>query len=328
MMRISVETFVHQHLPRYENLHVIADDASFRRYYRAVQDGISYVIMDAPPAHEDARRFAQIATAFAQAGVNVPDILEDDFDNGYLLLSDFGDEPLQHYLSIDAAHWLPICLEHLFDLQWRGGQHIVELPLYDERTLLRELQLFPQWFVAALLQETLTDEEAALLDELNQRLIDSAIKQPQTWVHRDYHSRNLMKVGEAKLGVIDFQDAVLGPITYDLVSILKDCYVRYPKAAVREQLEQYYIRLVGHDLYHQDIEQFTREFDYMGLQRHLKVLGIFARLSLRDGKHRYLNDLPLVFDYVFDVVQKYPELQVYLPLFERLGRQFEQQVLS
>ncbi len=327
-MRISVHDFMAAVLPDYEYLTLIAGDASFRKYYRTAKDGINYIVMDAPPAHEDARLFSQVATAFAQAGINVPDIIEDDLEHGYLLLSDFGDEPLQQVISSNPTHWLPICLDTLFDMQLRGGQHILELPPYDDAVLLRELSLFPEWFITELLGEKLTDDEESQLLTLNRLLIDSAVKQPQTWVHRDYHSRNLMKIGEASLGVIDFQDAVLGAITYDLVSLLKDCYVRYPKDMIEQQLQQYYIRLVGHDLYHQDFEQFKRDFDYMGLQRHLKVLGIFSRLCIRDGKPAYLNDLPLVFDYVFEVLNNYSELACYLPLFARLGHEFEHKVLS
>lgn len=326
-MRKTLEIFVEAVLPNYQSLVMVAGDASFRKYYRVVQNNVSYIVMDAPPSHENAALFVQVATAFAQAGVNVPEIIEDDSENGYLLISDFGDEPLQSYLTSDSQTWLPRCLTRLYQLQSQGGQHLLELPEYDHLLLLRELSLFAEWFVIELLSEKLNAEEEALISELNQTLIDSALNQPQVWVHRDYHCRNLMKVGEDNIGVIDFQDAVLGPITYDLVSLLKDCYVRYPQRILTEQLKDYYIQLVGGELYQQDFKHFERSFDLMGLQRHLKVLGIFARLSIRDGKHSYLNDLPLVMDYVFDVLDKYPELHRYLPLFERLGDRLESSVL-
>lgn len=327
-MRAGLTDFLDSALPDYDNLHMIAGDASFRKYYRLNQNGVSYILMDAPPEHEDAALFVQIATAFAQAGINVPQIIEDDLDNGYLLLSDFGDEQLQPFVSANPTHWLPIALEHLFELQTQGGQHILELPDYDNELLLRELSLFPEWFITELLGDKLSRDEEDLLNDLNRTLVDSALNQPQVWVHRDYHGRNLMKIGDDNLGIIDFQDAVFGAITYDLASILKDCYIRYPKDIVRTQLEHYYIRLVGSEKYHQDFEQFQRDFDFMGLQRHLKVLGIFARLSIRDGKHDYLNDLPLVFEYTMDVINNYPELQRYLPLFTRLGKAFEQKGLA
>lgn len=327
-MRISLEHFLGSVLPDYSDLTMVAGDASFRRYFRVFHLGVSYIVMDAPPSHENAGLFVQIATAFAQAGVNVPHIIEADLDNGYLLLSDFGDDTLQPFITANPQYWLPIALDRLFGLQTSGGQHILELPDYESGVLLRELSLFPEWFITELLGEKLSENEESALNDLNRLLIDNAQNQPQVWVHRDYHCRNLMKVGEAELGVIDFQDAVLGAITYDLASILKDCYVRYPKSLVNEMLQQHYIRLVGSERYYQDFDQFVRAFDLMGLQRHLKVLGIFARLSIRDGKHAYLNDLPLVIDYVLEVLNEYDELRAYLPMFQRLALAFEEKVLS
>lgn len=327
MPRKTLPEFVAETLPTYSDLRQIAGDASFRRYFRVKQQGVSYVVMDAPPSHENAELFVLVATAFAQAGVNVPDIVDTDTDNGYLLLSDFGDELLHTYLVTDAEHWLPVCLAELFRLQSRGGQHLLELPDYDANLLLQELSLFREWFVCDMLQQKLTIDEEQLVNDLYKLLIDTALKQPQTWVHRDYHCRNLLKVGAEQIGVIDFQDAVFGPVTYDLVSLLKDCYLRYPKAVVAKYLQDYYARLLAQDYYYQDFEQFERDFDFMGLQRHLKVLGIFSRLSLRDGKHSYLNDLPLVVGYVLETLGKYHELHSYLPLFQRLATLFEQRVL-
>lgn len=327
MKRKTLDEFLQNALPQYEKVTILAGDASFRCYFRVKERGISYVVMDAPPRQENVELFVQVATAFAQAGLNVPEIIDADFDAGYLLLSDFGDETLQRYLTLFPEHWLPICLENLVRLQTQGGQHLLELPEYDSEFLLRELSLFPEWFVTELLGEKLNQDEENLLQDLNRLLIDAALNQPQVWVHRDYHCRNLMRVSDAAIGIIDFQDAVLGPITYDLVSLLKDCYVRYPKATVTQYLKDFYIALVGAELYHQDFQQFERSFDLMGLQRHLKVLGIFARLGIRDKKTAYLNDLPLVLDYVFEVLTKYPELQCYLPIFERLGHRLEEKVL-
>ncbi len=327
-MRTTLDHFLQTALPGYSVPTMVAGDASFRRYFRTHHAGISYIIMDAPPSHEDAGLFAQIATAFAQAGVNVPQIIETDLDNGYLLMSDFGDEQLQPFITTNPQHWLPIALDRLFALQTHGGQHVLPLPDYDHTLLLRELSLFPEWFITELLGQRLNAAEESALNDLNRVLIDNALNQPQVWVHRDYHSRNLMKVGADDLGVLDFQDAVFGAVTYDLVSLLKDCYVRYPKSLLHECLQQYYLRLVASERYHQDFDVFVRAFDYMGLQRHLKVLGIFARLSIRDGKHGYLNDLPLVFDYVLEVVNAYDELHPYLPMLQRLGSVFEEKVLQ
>lgn len=325
--RKTLADFLQKALPRYENVVMVAGDASFRRYFRVQQRGVSYIVMDAPPPHENAELFAQVATAFAQAGLNVPEIIESDMDDGYLLLSDFGDQTLQALLTAFPDTWLPVCLDSLLKLQTQGGQHLLELPEYDDALLIRELSLFPEWFITELLGEKLNQDEEVQLQDLNRLLIDSALNQPQVWVHRDYHCRNLMNVGHQQIGIIDFQDAVLGALTYDLVSLLKDCYVRYPKSTVKRYLKDYYIALVGAELYYQDFEQFERGFDLMGLQRHLKVLGIFSRLNIRDKKPAYLNDLPLVMDYVFEVLVKYPELQRYLPMFQRLGRVLEEKVL-
>lgn len=323
MKRKSLSIFLSEVLPGYQGLSQIAGDASFRRYFRVWQQGISYIVMDAPPPKEDVDLFAQVAIAFAQAGLNVPEIIDSDSEAGYLLLSDFGDEVLQSLLIRSPHEWLPVCLETLLQLQTQGGQHLLELPAYDHPLLLQELSLFPVWFITECLDEKLNHDEESLLHDLNELLIDSALKQPQTWVHRDYHSRNLMRVDEQKLGIIDFQDAVLGAVTYDLASILKDCYIRYPVEVVAHYLYDYYLRLVAQERYYHDFEQFERDFDLMGLQRHLKVLGIFSRLSIRDGKHDYLQDLPLVFDYVLEVLEKYPELNRYLSLFNRLRAAFD-----
>lgn len=328
MNRKSLKVYLANALPGYERFARIADDASFRQYYRVWQRGLSYIVMDAPPAHESVAIFVQVATGFAQAGLNVPEIIDVDWDDGYLLLSDFGDQTLQTTLTSAPQMWLSTCIAIIHQLQTQGGQHLLELPEYDNQLLLGELSLFPEWFVTELLAETLSSDEERQLCELNQLLIDSAQNQPQVWVHRDFHCRNLMKVDDHQVGIIDFQDAVLGPITYDLVSLLKDCYIRYPKTVVADCLKTFYLMAVEQDRYYQDFAMFQRAFDWMGLQRHLKVLGIFARLSRRDGKHRYLNDLPLVFDYVLEVVQNDSELQRFLPLFRRLAIAFERNILQ
>ena len=327
MNRKTIEVFLDTALPNYDKLQIVADDASFRRYFRVWQKSVSYIVMDAPPEQENIELFFQIATAFAQAGIYVPEIIDTDFDDGYLLLSDFGEENLQVLLTVFPDKWLSVCLEKLLMIQKQGGQHLLELPEYDELFLLKELSFFPEWFITELLQDKLSQNEESMLHKLNQKLIDSASCQPKVWVHRDYHCRNLMKVGEQQIGVIGFQGALLGPITYDLVSILKDCYVRHAKSTVNAYLKDYYIELISHEMYFQDFKQFERAFDLMGLQRHLKVLGVFSRLSLRDGKHHYLNELPLVFDYVLEVLKKYPELNGWLPLFARLGLVLEGKVL-
>ncbi|MGY0399137.1 MAG: aminoglycoside phosphotransferase family protein [Ostreibacterium sp.] len=326
MKRKTVDEFLLAVLPNYRHLTRLEGDASTRCYFRARQDNISYIIMDAP-TNVEVGLFVQVATAYAQASINVPEIIDMDLDNGYILLSDFGDETLQSPLTVDADKWLPICLERLLTLQKQGGQHLLELPEYGSELLLRELSLFPEWFVTELLGEKLSANEELLLRDLNQLLINSALSQSSVWVHRDYHCRNIMKVKENDVGIIDFQDSVLGPVTYDIVSLLKDCYIRYPKATVKTYLQQYYVQLVNAERYYQDFDQFERDFDLMGLQRHLKVLGLFSRLSLCDDKPTYLNDLPLVFDYILETLNKYSELRHYRSMFVRLAQRLENKIL-
>lgn len=323
MSRKSLKTFINEVVPECETVSKIAGDASFRDYYRIHCNKLSYIVMDAPPTQENTEVFIHVAKAFAQAGLCVPEIIAEDSDNGYLLLSDFGDVTLQSLLLTAPTVWLPRCSALLLKLQTQGGQHLLELPEYSSMILLRELSLFSEWFVLELLEEQLTEADESLIDELNQQVIASALAQPQAWVHRDYHCRNLMRISDDEIGIIDFQDAVLGPITYDLVSLLKDCYIHYPPEIVFQQLTFYYEQLVIKDRYFQEIDTFIQSFDYMGLQRHLKVLGLFSRLCLRDGKESYLNDLPLVFFYVKEVLTRYEELQRYLPLFRRLEMAFK-----
>ncbi|MPV85851.1 aminoglycoside phosphotransferase family protein [Ostreibacterium oceani] len=318
IVRDPLSSFLNQHVPDYHGVEQIAGDASFRQYYRVSTPRCSYVLMDAPPALENTALFHQIAMAFAQAGIQVPEIIEADFEQGYLLLSDFGDQTLYGLLCEDADTWLTQALAVLFMIQKQGGQQILALPDYSDDLLWQELNLFPTWFVRELLGMRLSSLQESTLKQLNSMLVEQALKQPKTWVHRDFHSRNLMQTPTDSIGVIDFQDAVYGPITYDLVSILKDCYIRYPDALLEKQLMRYYIQLISDELYYGDYETFVRAFDWMGLQRHVKVLGIFSRLSIRDGKHQYLSDLPRVFDYVNDVIQRYPNFQFAQPLFETL----------
>ncbi len=306
MIRQGLTTFLDNSIPGYSDLYAVSGDASFRRYYRATHDNNTYVIMDAPPNHEDAELFSQVTQAFAQAGVNVPEIIDADFDNGFLLLSDFGDTQLLSLLTGDEQNYhLEQALKELFKLQQQGGQHILELPHYSNELLLTEMQLFDTWFVKELLGLELSLEQQKQLLKLYQMLIDSANKQTHTWVHRDYHSRNLMHT-KNQIGVIDHQDAVYGPITYDLASLLKDCYIRYEHDQIEKHLSDYHDQLISAEMIDADLEQFVRDFHWMALQRHIKVLGIFARLSIRDGKDGYLNDLPLVFDYVEETINHYP----------------------
>lgn len=301
-----------------EDLQPASSDASFRRYFRAKVDGQSFIVMDAPPAHEDVRPFVKISNLLQEAGVQTPKIHAQDLDQGFLLLCDFGNQPYLNHLNDSTVEQLyGDAMESLVKLKKGVNVQACDLPHYDEALLRREMNLLPEWFLAGLLQRPPTKAEQEMLARTWQVLIDSALAQPQYCVHRDYHSRNLMIVEENNPGVIDFQDAVIGPVTYDLVSLLKDCYIVWPKEQVRIWVRDYQNRLLAEGLIDEtDPAQFLRWFDLMGLQRHIKVLGIFARLYLRDGKKGYLGDLPRVMNYVLEASADYPELTEFLEFLQ------------
>lgn len=283
-----------------------SSDASFRRYFRVKTDGQSFIVMDAPPAKENIAPFIKVAGLLKQAHVNVPTIYQQNITDGFLLLEDFGSQCLLELLSPETADGLyRTALTTLLALQVDRGLAHSDLPHYDEALLERELGVFTEWFLGQSLDMEIP---GPLWDAVRQLLVGSALAQPQVCVHRDYHSRNLMSVKPGVLGVIDFQDAVIGPITYDLVSLLRDCYIDWPQALIDQWLLDHFQQLSNAGLVGCDLPQFTRWFDLMGLQRHLKVLGIFSRLHLRDGKSGYLNDIPRTFNYASSVCGRYPEL--------------------
>lgn len=284
----------------------VSGDASFRKYYRLNYAESSYILVDAPPASQKNKEFVDIAQRLFAAGIKVPEVLAVDYDQGYLLLSDLGDQLLMPLLNAESASAL-----YGQAMQLLLGMNQIksdDLDPYDEQFLLFEMSLFSQWFVADLLCYEVSSQEQALIDQCFKRLVQVALSQPQGFVHRDFHSRNIMQVGDA-LALIDFQDAVQGPITYDLVSLLRDCYIAWPQAQIDHWVQDYYVQLSDSGLYDHSAEEFKRDFDFMGLQRHIKVLGIFARLSLRDGKDAYLQDLPLVIAYVRHVFAAYQEFE-------------------
>lgn len=285
-----------------------SSDASFRRYFRVHHNGTSYIVMDAPPP-EDCAPFIAIAAALADLGLHVPKVLAGAPDQGFLLLTDLG--PCT-YLDVlnehNVAGLYDDALQALARLQRNGDPASPLLPVYDAALLTRELALFPEWFLTAYRGYTLNPEEQNVWDDACRLLVASALEQPRVWVHRDYHSRNLMAT-VPNPGVLDFQGAVIGPVTYDLVSLLKDCYITWPRdqvvtwaLAYRAQLQQAGFAGLA------DAAQFLRWFDLMGAQRHLKAIGIFARLHLRDGKPNYLPDIPRTLAYVHDVCTRYPAL--------------------
>jgi len=292
----------------------LAGDASFRRYARIQVDGKSWMLMDAPPPQEDCRPFVQIAEMLLAQGVRVPKILAQDLAQGFLLLEDFGDTVLSAVLSAETVdHYYQQAMNQLIDLQKIAVPAALGLPDYHAEKLISEMRLFDQWFLPHFLQMELSQSEQDLLSQTYQYLAEQALAQPQVLVHRDFHSRNLMVLAdEPSLGVIDFQDAVVGAISYDLVSLLRDAYVQWPDAQVKGWIKTYWQRAQVNGLMVEvSLAQFERWFDAMAAQRHLKVLGIFVRLSQRDGKHGYLNDLPLVLSYLVKECQAQPELSAF-----------------
>jgi len=285
-------------------------DASFRRYFRVTRRDTTCIVMDAPPDKEDLGPFLSVARTLAGLKLNVPIVLAREQAQGFLLLSDLG---TRQYLDAlvepaDVDRLYDDALAALVRLQTSGGMAAAELPPYDAALLLREMQLFPEWFLDKHLGLRLGAAEWALMQRLFGVLTDSALAQPTCFVHRDYHSRNLLVCDADNPGILDFQDAVRGPVTYDAVSLLKDCYIEWPAARVRSWALAYRDRLLhaGFAL-HGDAAEFIRWFDLMGLQRHVKVLGIFARLFYRDGKSGYLKDLPRVLEYARAAASAYPE---------------------
>lgn len=287
-----------------------SSDASFRRYFRVWYDGQTRIVMDAPPDKEDCRPFVAIAQALRGLGLNAPEVLAGDLDQGLLLLTDLGSR--QYLAELDERSVSGLygdALDALARLQTGGDPSSPLLPPYDSALLHREMELFRDWFLGRQLGFNLREDEHQVLDHTFALLADNALEQPKVWVHRDYHSRNLMVTDPDNPGVLDFQDAVVGAVTYDLVSLLRDCYVAWPREQVESWALAHRTRLrtlgmSGLD----DAEQFLRWFDLMGTQRHLKAIGIFARLNLRDGKPGYLRDIPRTLGYVLAVADRYPDL--------------------
>ncbi len=261
------------------SLRSASSDASFRRYFRIDStDGNSYIVMDAPPPQEDVRPFIQVAGVFAATGVSVPSILAQDIELGFLLLSDLGSSTYLQLLNPDNAHKLYIdAIDALVQIQAHSAPAV--LPEYDRALLLRELMLFPEWYIGKHLGLTMTEKQTATLNQVFDALLANNLAQAQVYVHRDYHSRNLMVLQNGNPGILDFQDAVYGPITYDLASLLRDAYIQWDEEIVLDWAIRYWERARRAGLpVNAYIDSFYRDFEYMGLQRHLKVLGIFARL--------------------------------------------------
>ncbi len=292
-------------------------DASFRSYWRSFSDAQTWIVMDAPPDKEDIRPWLDIAQRLSKAGLHAPDIRAFDADLGFILMADLGNRlylPELDEQSVDGLY--RDAMQTILKMQL----HVAcdDLPVYDESRLVTEMELMPEWFLQRHLAYTPECEEWDVIESAFRYLVSSAKMQPQVFVHRDYHSRNLLILEENNPGILDFQDAVKGPITYDLVSLLRDCYIAWPEERIDAWVENYRLDCVKAGLTNVDTATFKRGFDLMGLQRHLKVLGIFCRLWYRDGKAGYLNDLPLVWQYTRDVGLRYPETAPLIQLLERV----------
>jgi N-acetylmuramate 1-kinase len=299
------------HLPLVR-IEVASSDASFRRYFRVFGGGGStYIVMDAPPEKEDVRPYLKVSRLLEELGAHVPHVHEADVARGLLLLEDLGTTPYLQRLERggDSEQLYADALAALANMQLRGGAACAQLPPYGRSELAREMALMPEWFLGRHLSLTLSAAEAELVAAAFEFLIVEALAQPRGFVHRDYHARNLMVVSERNPGIIDFQDALCGPVGYDLVSLLKDCYIAWPRARVESWVRAFRARLLerGGPAGASDAE-FLRWFDLIGAQRHIKVLGIFCRLWYRDGKPGYLPDLPRTLDYLREVSARYAQL--------------------
>ena len=300
-------------------------DASFRRYFRATFADRTLIVMDAPPQQEDCRPFIHVAKLFAQAGVNVPEIIAQNLNQGFLLLSDLGKITYLEALNTDSNRLLyQDACNALIRIQLASKPG--NLPAYDEAMLLREMRLFPEWYIGKHLKFDLNEKQQAMLESTFLKIVQNNLAQPRVYVHRDYHSRNLM-VTAPNPGVLDFQDAVYGPITYDLVSLFKDAYIGWREADTLDWLIRYWenARKAGLPV-HADFGEFYRDYEWMGVQRHLKVLGIFARLYHRDGKEGYLKDMPLVMNYLRKACERYIDLKPLLNLLDVMEPQTDKQV--
>jgi aminoglycoside/choline kinase family phosphotransferase len=298
-------------------------DASFRRYFRTSSGGHSYIVMDAPPPQEDCRPFVRIAGLMHEAGVHVPEVLAQDLGRGFLLLEDLGSRT---YLDIfkagdaDADTLFGDALTAL--IRWQAASRPAVLPAYDRALLHRELMLYPDWYVTRHLRLELTSMEQMTLMDAFKRLEDSALSQPQVYVHRDYMPRNLM-ASSPNPGVLDFQDAVHGPLTYDVASLFKDAFLSWPEEQVIAWRRRYRELALQAGLPVPGLPEFERAFDWMGMQRHLKVMGIFARICHRDGKPHYLKDTPRFFAYIRHTGRLYKEFTPLLRLMDDLEKRSE-----
>ncbi len=302
---------------------VASADASFRQYFRLTfasdyQGHKTLIVMDAPPPQEDCAPFVKVAKLLLSAGLNVPKVLAEDLNQGFLLLTDLGNDTYLQHLNNETAQMLYLdATNALINMQLATKPQ--DLPPYDEALLTREMRLFPDWYIAKHLGFSMNAEQQAWLQQTFDALNKNILAQGQVIVHRDFHSRNLMVTREHSPGILDFQDAVHGAVTYDLASLLKDAYIQWDEEQVIDLAVRYWepAKKAGLPVPN-DFSEFYRDFEWMGAQRHIKVLGIFARLSIRDGKDGYLKDMPLVMHYLRKVCERYVELRPMLRLLDAL----------
>ncbi len=303
-----------------QSIDLLAADASFRRYFRICLPDKTLVAMDAPPEKEAIHHFIAVDQAFRQEGLLVPEIIAEDPTNGFLIISDLGDDLLLRILTQDNARTIyHLAIDQLLVIHQVKTVPSWSLPQFNQHFMEKEMDNFMDWFLGRYLQLPLTQKEENCLQDAFQFLMDSALEQPQVCTHLDYHSRNLTLMPNHRIGILDFQDAHWGPITYDVVSLLRDCYIQWPDNLVHDLLKYYFdkakkLKLTGTATW----EQFQRWFDLMGMQRHLKASFIFTRKLLRDDDPSYLDDVPRTLGYIQKIAGEYPELRKFGELFQTI----------
>ena len=317
-----------QHALHPASVRVASADASFRRYFRVDGAAGSFILMDAPPDKENSEPFVRIARLMTQAGLHAPQVLAWDEPQGFMLLDDLGSQTMMQVLQDAAAPRRQALFEQAVDalVCWQQASQPGVLPAYDEALLRRELQLFPDWYIAQHKQLTLNAQQQAQLHTVFDRLVTNNLASPQVFVHRDFMPRNLMvsnDPSQARLGVLDFQDAVYGPVTYDIASLMRDAFASWDEDFCLDITVRYWQQaraagLLDFEDWHSDFGAFYRAVEWMGLQRHLKVAGIFARLTLRDGKPKYLADTPRFIGYMRATASRYRELTPLLRLLDQI----------
>jgi len=325
----TIKTWLTEQFGSIKSFAVASSDASFRGYFRVffsactdpdLSTNKSYIIMDAPPEFEDINPFIRIDRFFESHGLNVPHIYAINEKDGFLLLEDFGKENyLDNINSENADSLYKQAMSALIKLQLINKEQWIKLPDYNDKLLNIEMDLFDQWYVNKHLGISLNPSQQKVLEQTLAYLTEQILQQPTVIVHRDYHSRNLMLTENNNPGIIDFQDAVIGPCTYDLVSLLRDSYICWPEKQVETWVEYFYSQLIDNTVIKNcSVETFKQWFDFMGMQRQIKVVGIFARLYHRDGKENYLDDIPQTWSYLINTCKKYPQLKEFYNLLLEL----------